>query len=367
MVKSSLNVSLESFICFPEDVSKNPSNSLYLKILLDHIQLLAITQNIPRNVPGYFKDVSSAQSNSIFFPSQIMSFDCFVNKSRNREESTLFIRTVLIALLPFGVLLANGIYWTIKSILSKNNNSFNKFVASLVVSMFFVHPIIINSMAKIFSCFQIDDEYYMIADMKLNCFNSDHYFYIFYIVVPTFLIWGVLFPSFCCFRIYKRRKELKSHHTLFKYGFLYNGYQSNVFYWGFVKIAQKTTIIILTNIPIELESQIMLILLILILNISSGRFGKMYVHPSLNQIEFESYIVALISLLMSLYYIIGGEFVMQILVFLIILISNVSFLIYWVLSFWSQKNRLIKKIFSKRFTRLSTAFAKRPSLAKAKK
>lgn len=367
IVKSSLNVSIENFICFPEDVSKNPSNSLYLKILVDHIQLLAITQNIPRKVPSYFKAVSSTQSNSIFFPSQIMSFDCFVNKSRNREESTLFIRTVLIALLPFGVVLSNAVFWTIKKGMSKNNDVFDKFVASLVVSMFFVHPIIINSMAKIFSCFQIDNDYYMVADMKLNCFNSDHHFYILAIVVPTFLIWGVLFPSFCCYRIYKKRKVLKTHHTLLKYGFLYNGYQSNVFYWGFVKIAQKTTIIILTNIPIELESQIMLILLILILNISSERFRKMYVHPSLNQIEFESYIVALISLLMSLYYIIGGEFVMEILVFLIILISNVAFLVYWVLSFWSQKNHLIKKLFSKSFTRFLAGNIKKPSIVKTNK
>ena len=347
LVRTALKVNVNNFVSFDSDSGKSPSSSLFLKILLDHLQLLAITQSIPTNAPDIFKQLSSTQSNVVLFPTQIFSFDCFIRFKNNSNEPTFFIKILFTAILPFVFLLGNVVFWMGLFFKDKKdkNQIIKKFYASVLVSLFFLHPIIINGMVKIFGCFEIEDTYYMIVDMNFECFTEDHYLFIYAFAIPYLCFFSIIYPCFCYYRIYRNKTMIKDYDTIMKYGFFYDGYNARLLYWGLAKMIQKTIFIVLTNSLLDFKLQIILIIFIITINLSLESFRKMYVHFSLNNLNFTSSIVALMSLMINLFnFMEGGNFA-ELFCFIIFIVGNFLFLMYWCSMIIKYKYSIFSKIF----------------------
>ena len=342
LIQITIENNSKSFFCKSDDQMIAPSTSLYLKTLIDYAQLMAITQNIPRNSPDYFKEYINVQINSIFYIFNVISFDCFITTQTDvKENSTLFIRILFITLLPIVIVICNHTYWNIFHIRFFKNQTkeevLSKSICSLVISLFILHPVILDSMLKLFNCTQINANYKATIELTMDCYDREQLFFVLLFAVPNTLIFCFGYPIYCWFQISKFKQDLKNNSLIIKYGFLYNGYHHQYFYWGFVKILHKTILIIIAMLPIEIAIKIIIILFVLILTVAFKKAAQVYVHKELNNLEYNSYITALVSLVMSLYYLMSNNAIMELFTFLVALFWNVWFIFLWVSSFYRSK------------------------------
>lgn len=352
MIRSNLKVKPSNFITKFEDKCKTPDSSLLYKILIDHVQLLGINENIGFDVPYYFRMMNDVESGGVYFIEQLFSFDCFLKNTSekfNLMTSIIFIRTAWVAFSPLVSIIIIVAFWFSYFILRRadRHEITNKCISSIVITIFLLQPTILNSMSRLISCIELGNENYVLADMHLKCWEEEHYFIVSVFALPSLFIWNLLFPLFCLLKISKMKKDLKSENTVLKFGFLYNGFDEKMFYWGFVKYFQKSIIILLRMSSLDTGIKMLTILLIWIMSVSWRKFHTAYVHPFLNLLEFNSNFINLISLFLSLYVLFGVIEEIKSMIFVILVSINIYFLVIWLKFLIIAKQGMIKKTISK--------------------
>ena len=347
MIRMNLKVDSKNFITTMADRGKAPNASLLYKIIIDHIQLLGINENIGFDVPDYFRVMSDVQSGSVYFLEQLFSFDCFLHFTNEKFElksSIIFVRTASVCLLPIIINIILTLIWLIYYIVKKPilYKLISKALSSFIIAVFLLQPTILNMMSRLLSCIQIGNENYVVADMNMTCWNSEHVFMVVVFAIPCLCVWNLLFPLYCLLRIAMNRKNLKDEYTVLKFGFLYNGFDEKYFYWGFVKYFQKSIIILLRMSNLDNGVKMLTILLIWILSVSWKKFYSAYVHKILNDLEYNSNCVNLISLFLSMYLLMSVSDEAKNVIFVLILLSNIYFVILWLKSFCVLQKDLLK-------------------------
>jgi hypothetical protein len=61
--------------------------------------------------------------------------------------------------------------------------------------------------------------------------------------MPSIIVWGLGIPFFAFVLMYRERKRLDRVETKEKFGFLYNGYQVELFFWEIVIMYRKIAMI----------------------------------------------------------------------------------------------------------------------------
>ena len=74
-------------------------------------------------------------------------------------------------------------------------NAPKKFVLSVVVVLYLLHPGITFTSFALFNCRELDSgEYYLVKDLQVRCWESQHYKYAFGLGVPMLLFWVIGIP-----------------------------------------------------------------------------------------------------------------------------------------------------------------------------
>ena len=374
MIKMNLKINPSNFITNSEDRKKEIEKSLIYKILVDHIQFLGINQNLGFTFPNYLSFLNSFISAGVYFADQLFSFDCFIKFSNQQfqlRHSLIFIRSACVALLPvFSILiiiLVWGIYcfWLFYFKKTKPNmaKTISHIIASIIVALFFVQPTILNSMSRLFGCVVLGNESYVLSDMSLKCWDSEHQSMIYIFAIPSLIIWNAGVPLFCLAKINKNRKTLKNEDIVLKYGFLYNGFDEHTYYWGFLKYYLKAFIILLQMTQIETGVKILTAVMIWILILIFNCLYSVYVHKILNYLEFSSNFVNFITLFLSLYGVLGVGGNGKSIVFIMIISFNCFFFVFWVLCFIKSTKKMIELSIRRFFSSIDT-FRKKARFAK---
>ena len=66
-----------------------------------------------------------------------------------------------------------------------------------------------------------------------------HAFWSYSVAMPSIIVWGLGIPFFAFVLMFRNRKQLTNIETKEKFGFLYNGYQTQLFYWEIVIMYRK--------------------------------------------------------------------------------------------------------------------------------
>jgi hypothetical protein len=99
----------------------------------------------PKQIEVFFSATSPVSEAS----SQIVSIDCFMSEkasSSQGQESyfkTYFLKLLIFALIPFILAIVSFLFWQLQKILKKTDFEGGKFVATLVISLFTIHPNIV--------------------------------------------------------------------------------------------------------------------------------------------------------------------------------------------------------------------------------
>ena len=141
--------------------------SVYLKILLNYLQMISIIQSLDLKWPFYVRSYLNVYSNFGGVSTQILSFDCLL-QDHNIETESIYIQTILAVGLPFAIFLISIfvlalIYWR------KKKTQKIRFIVVVIVVSIFLQPSIVKTLFDNLTCKQIDGSRYLKANFLINC------------------------------------------------------------------------------------------------------------------------------------------------------------------------------------------------------
>lgn len=173
-------------IRFQTKISKDPSikneedfilhntksgSSIYLKILLNFLQLIAIVQNLGIKWPFYSRNYFNFFENFGSVSTQAISLDCILNDFEFKIES-LYAQTIFGLSLPLLTMFFARIIIGFIHILTENSRQTTRFIVIVIVSCIFLQPAIIKILYANISCKKIEESMYLKANFKIRC-DSD--------------------------------------------------------------------------------------------------------------------------------------------------------------------------------------------------
>ena len=221
-------------------------HSIYIKIFVNYLQIIGVMLSFKLNWPAMVNDFLTAQEVAGSATGQLFSMNCFM-----QEMFTLnvfFQLLILFAVLPPIILVVCSLFWTTKSLIKKNW-SYMKYelVASIIVVMFLFHPNISRYMMSAFACTEIDaNEYWLVADLDIRCWNSEHSFFALCVALPGLVLWGIGAPAVALVVILKKPNELSDISQKSRFDFLVKGYKPQLFFWEFIIIYRKISIVLIS-------------------------------------------------------------------------------------------------------------------------
>ncbi|CDW78175.1 UNKNOWN [Stylonychia lemnae] len=224
--------------------------SIYMKILLNHFQLLLMTSSFDFSWSEQILDFFGATNQVGQVSTQVFSIDCFINSNNDGEQSNsdqkrvFFFKLIIIAVFPLFLTIICFLFWSILNKVRRGDFQIdNKSTASLVILLFLAHPSIVQYSFYDFKCKNIDGELRLQDDLEVICWNSTHTFFSYFVALPSIVVWGIGIPFFALVILFKFRDDLETRRTREKYGFLYRGYKIDYFYWEIVIMYRKIIII----------------------------------------------------------------------------------------------------------------------------
>jgi hypothetical protein len=222
-------------------------------------------------------------------------------------------------------------------------------MATLVISLFTIHPNIVQTMFNDFNCKDIDGDKFVLVDMTIKCWDTAHSFWSYSVAMPSIIVWGLGIPFFALVLMTRDRHQLDKIETKEKFGFLYNGYTQGLFFWEIVIMYRKIAMIFISVFiqPYGVISQALIVFMLMIIFLIANLKKKPYLAMSLNDLETISLITSTISIYCGIFFItdIPAKDVpnlptsvksgitlsesIKFLFFIIIMVSNMAFFGYW--------------------------------------
>ncbi|CAG9325839.1 unnamed protein product [Blepharisma stoltei] len=220
------------------------------------------------------------------------------------------------------------------------------FICNCIILLFLINPGLIETLFSIFSCREINSgEYWLNIDLDIQCWDFDHIFYSYLIILPAILIWGVIIPGLWLIKLIRYKDRLQDTRVKLRYGFICSGYSKEFFYWEFVILYCKITLIsfsvFLSNISISVQALAVTILLIFFIFLQIK--NKPFTDKVLNDMELFSKATLLITICAGLFFLADElERPGAIFMFLIAFCSNLSFIICSLLRIFNELLKFVK-------------------------
>lgn len=87
---------------------------------------------------------------------------------------------------------------------------------------------------------------YVERDLSLECWGDEHRKWVLCVTLPCLLFWAILVPLFVLSILYKNSDKLFKYKMKSRYGWLYEGYNKDHYYWEFLISFRKTSLILIS-------------------------------------------------------------------------------------------------------------------------
>ena len=338
--------------------------SIYLKILVNYLQLVALTIGFELDWPKLVRKMFNVQRSAASGSEQFISFDCFLSEYFN----PFYAKVTIFTLIPFICFLFSLIFWSIKYYRKKTENLKEKFLGTIIVQFFFFYPTLIRMNFLAFYCTELDNnDYYLNSYMNVKCWSGSHLIFLLIVVIPSIILLCIGLPTILFVNIWKNRTKLDEITEKLKYGFLYNGFKSDFYYWEFVIVIRKLLIIVIfvfiskISIPIQALCTFLVILICFLLQLRLEPYSS----AQLNLLEIMSITVTAVTIYSGIFFLTNDlSEQAKIIIFCLMALSNLGFLSFWLFLTFSflfakvyVKLKICKKLFRGRFDRWASRVA----------
>ncbi|CDW87526.1 UNKNOWN [Stylonychia lemnae] len=285
---------------------KNNVTSIFMKILLNHIQLILLTASFDFKWPDEVLELFDTAKPVAAISTQIISFDCFLDQRNEEQQSEsqtnaengqiriFFQKLIFLAILPLVLAAITIGIWQIIRLIKKNNVEIQgRTISTMVIVLFLIHPNIVQFMFYNFKCIEIDSDLRVLNDLEVLCWNNQHKIFSFFVAAPSIIVWGIGIPAFALLIMKKFSFQLEQLEIREKFGFLYRGYRHDFYFWEIVIMYRKMLLIFIAvfigNIGVIAQALIV--------------FKKPYSTDALNDLETMSLVTSMISVYCGLFFI----------------------------------------------------------------
>ena len=227
----------------------NTQNYVLVKIITNHVQTVSFLSNIKIEFPKFLKGFNSAQAPVTSIDSFVFTIECFKDAVSVSIYEVKLILSVIIALSVIFVVVITFVL--IATLIKKSKwsrqDTRHHIISALVVIACFFQPPFINFYIQNLSCDSINNSQYMTYNLEQECWNKTHMTYSLLITIPFLIFWMVIFPSIFFIYMRKNVKNLRDSNVYQITKFFQDGYRKEVYYWEFVQMLRKFSVILLTT------------------------------------------------------------------------------------------------------------------------
>ncbi|KAM3138611.1 hypothetical protein pb186bvf_009363 [Paramecium bursaria] len=219
-------------IGFIPSVSDKGTIAILVKILTNYLQIISAIATFQLQFPPGLNDAFSYSGNPI--KSLSYSLDCFLTKLSDID--ILYFRTIWSLFMPF--LYASVIFTIYFIMILLKYQQFNLSVLSTT-------PDIIGGLVSLISYRKISGFLWVQGNVSYLYMTPSHLKWLLALVMPAFIFVGIVIPTILFLKLQQRKDKLDQVDTLKMFGYLYNEYSKNAYYWEILKICQKELMILL--------------------------------------------------------------------------------------------------------------------------
>ena len=319
--------------------------SINLKILVSYSQLISIIMQFQLDWPEIVLNLFNVQNKVAFSIDQFISVDCFTSNLYN----PFYAKVLAFAIIPFLLFTLSLIFWLTKYLIWKTQNTKEKLIGTIIVQFFFFYPTLLKLNFQALYCTELDyNDKYLTVYMNLKCWEGSHLYFGLRVVMPSLIIFCIAIPLLIFVNICKNKMKLEDQEQKLKFGFFYNGFKSEFYYWEFIIIIRELLITIFfvfisnESIPIQALCTFIVILASLMLQLKLEPYST----KQLNFLELLSILVSAITIYSGILFLTkdineSGKFVL----FGFMALSNIAFIIVWIYFSFSVKfTELVNKL-----------------------
>ena len=225
----------------------------------------------------------------------ILSVDCFLSDCKflfsylvypcaaslsSFASSNNYLKALMTLLMPIMVVICMlGFWFTLAAIRKKSRKNLKKnFTLSTVVLLYILHPPLITTGMGLFNCIELEsNEFWLVKDLQVRCWDSEHSRFAFGIGIPMLVVWGLGLPIAGFIALYWNRNRLFHQDVLGRFRMMYQGLSPQYYYWEFINIIRKVLLLVINTfmissgnmlqvkISLDLSLQALIAVLILVL------------------------------------------------------------------------------------------------------
>lgn len=98
----------------------------------------------------------------------------------------------------------------------------------------------------------MDDEKRVYDDLEIICYHGAHKLWALGVAFPSLVVWGLGVPFFAFVLLSRKKNKLKVLEVKERYGFLYNGYKHEFYYWEVILMYRKILIVVIAYVIVNL-------------------------------------------------------------------------------------------------------------------
>jgi len=291
------------FIAIRSAARPNSELAIYVKILMNYTQMMIIAASLNMRWPSYASTFLNAQIMVSNAAEQVFSVDCLLQKVY--PDQLLFMKVTMTSILPVALMLLGVLAWLLIAMCKSIALFKEKLVATFVMILFLIHTTITKTEFSVFPCKELKSgELWLERDLNQRCWSTQHTRFIQSVGLPSIVVWVIGLPLVCLLYIHRRRIALHSPSVQMQYSFLYKGYQRNRYYWEFVILYRKITLVMvlvfLASYSAAIQAQTILAILLF------SVIFQIYIQPFnisiMNSLEAKSILASAVTIYCGLYY-----------------------------------------------------------------
>jgi len=343
---------------------KRSEAALHFKLLVNYFQAIGLVSALGVHWPKYLFAMFQVFSLAGSSTQSLMSSECVIG-DRVSVYANLIIATCLPMLLLVGALIlwATVAWW-------KRNYEYLRlhYIATCIVILFLMLPSVTESTFSMLGCRDIDGSSQLVSDLNQECWEGAHLLLSLGVAVPAIFVWCLLCPGLVLYLVRRNRAKLSQQKVQIKYGYLFNGYKEDYFYWEFLVVFRKLCIkaATISFAGYSVSVQALAVLTILGGSAVLQQAFEPFERPTINKLEQASIVAAAATVICGLLFMQDLDYTLSQIVNSAAFIVNLYFLMLWVYSLYKAtrqsavvvaiKSRLssLKKSISTRFSVIST-------------
>ena len=249
------------------------------KCIINYFQVASLFSSIPLRWPGPMQDFFDFQGAFSTIGEHLLNADCTTEAT---AAELFYAKQIAYLLLPMVLITVVYIFW--KTYASKTGQQWrrsktekkrtsirtrinvkDKFVVSVCILVYLFYPTLCQQAFGLFTCYKVNNEWYLLADLEENCNSTRRNLYVLFIGIPQLLLFVLGLPIIGLGFLYRNRFNLDTIPVRARYGIFFGGYRKDRYYWEFFLVFRKVAVIAISGFGVGMSAEMQALLLLLIL------------------------------------------------------------------------------------------------------